>query len=157
MAQSNKIGLVGMAALKFVQDNMCSHCGHELDKAYPYQFAHGSIMITDAENYRTSVAHIVAASKGGKDTLENYTLQHYFCNRMFFNFDYAEFARVSGSVLSFEQVCENAKLAARLNVEVIKGKANHKGIADHARQLLAESSEWTRRTSDKLRSQLLAA
>jgi hypothetical protein len=156
MAQSNKIGLAGMAILRHLQNDACSHCGQKLNATYDFSFAHGNVRIETASDYRTEIAHIVPESKGGKNTLGNYTLQHSYCNGIYHNLDFETVSRASGSVLSFETIKQNAQNAVTLNAQVIKGQLSIAEVKQFARELIGQSTEWTRRTSPALLSTLTA-
>lgn len=147
MAKANKIGLIGYAVLKHLQRDTCSHCSQPLGQAFDFPMSRGSIRIENPEDYKTSIAHILAESKGGKNTLANYTLQHYLCNRAFYNHDYSEFAEKSGSAKSFAEVTETARQACELNNAILKGKLSINDVRGHAAQAIAETggSEFIRR------------
>jgi hypothetical protein len=139
MAKANKIGLVGYAVLQHLQNGLCSHCAQPLAQAFNFPMPHGSIRIENIEDYKTSIAHILAESKGGKNTLANYTLQHYLCNRAFYNHDYAEFAEKSGSVKSYAEVKATARQACELNKAIISGKLSIAEVKQHAAKALVEA------------------
>lgn len=150
MAKANKIGLIAFGVLKALQSGECSACGQKLDSPFDFPVCGETIRVTNPDDYKTTIAHIFAKSNGGKNTLSNYSLQHFVCNRAFYNFDYAEYAVKSNAVKSHEQVLETARFAVILTSAIQKGKVKMADVKTYAVQEMLDSTEWLRRYSNQV-------